>query len=195
MAIEAPPKVLVEKYLIEIAKALNIAYEPDESVFEEERLNKEEAKRKEEAVLIDFNELRNDYPRLPPQLPSTSGAIANIPPSLPTRAPDTGIVRPIGFDLNNSALIEKEFQSFNPVTDDPLNKQSSQSPPPNYYDSVSSPPFTKPTASGESKSTTPSDLPNVPKSLPNAPTNRNANDDEEIDFDDLAKRFESLKKN
>lgn len=33
MSVQAPPKVLVEKYLIEIAKNYNVPYEPDQKVF------------------------------------------------------------------------------------------------------------------------------------------------------------------
>ena len=196
MAIEAPPKVLVEKYLVEIAKALNIEYEPDESVFEEERRRKEAERRREEGVLITFNDSHLD-PMLPPQLPSASGGAQ---PPLPARAPDAGIVRPIGFDLSNTALINKEFESLNPTTgDDQFNKQS-QSPPPNYFDTISSP-FSKPTSSGSVASpynppAGKSDLPAVPRTLPNASNDAPNNSDEsDIDFDDLAKRFESLKKN
>lgn len=201
MAIEAPPKVLVEKYLVEIAKALNIEYEADQSVFEEEKRQKEEARRREEGVLIDFNELHSD-PMLPPQIPSASGLTH---PPLPARAPDAGIVRPIGFDLSNSNLINKEFEAFNPTADDQLNKLG-QSPPPNYFDTVS-PPFNKPvsasSAAGDASAanrptgSAKSDLPAVPKTLPNASADapNNNSDDEDIDFEDLAKRFESLKKN
>lgn len=32
MSVQSPPKVLIEKYLIEIAKIYNIAYEPDPHV-------------------------------------------------------------------------------------------------------------------------------------------------------------------
>lgn len=202
MAIEAPPKVLVEKYLVEIAKALNIGYEADESVFEEEKRQKEEARRREEGALIDFNELHSD-PMLPPQIPSASGGAQ---PPLPTRGPDAGIVRPIGFDLSNSTLINKEFESFNPPADDQFNK-ASQSPPPNYFDTVNTP-FAKPSSgsAGDSSlrnaaSNQPaagkSNLPAVPKTLPNASADapNNNSDESDIDFDDLAKRFESLKKN
>ena len=193
MAIEAPPKVLVEKYLVEIAKALNIEYEPDESVFEEEKRQKEEARRREEGELIDFNELHSD-PMLPPQIPSASGGAQ---PPLPTRGPDAGIVRPIGFDLSNSALINKEFESFNPTTDDQFTK-GSQSPPPDYFETIGKPspasaaggPLLR-NAAGKS------DLPAVPKTLPNTSNEAatNNSDESDIDFDDLAKRFESLKKN
>lgn len=198
MAIEAPPKVLVEKYLVEIAKALNIEYEPDEAVFEEERRRKEAEKRREEGVLISFNDAHLD-PMLPPQIPSASGGVQ---PRLPTRAPDAGIVRPIGFDLSNSAMINKEFESLNPNTgQDQFNKQS-QSPPPDYFDTISTP-FSKPTSmAGPAFSPNKpgaagkSDLPAVPRTAPNASNEAPNNDSEEdIDFDDLAKRFESLKKN
>lgn len=37
MAIQAPPKLLVEKYLIEIAKIYNIEYEPDPQVINEQK--------------------------------------------------------------------------------------------------------------------------------------------------------------
>lgn len=35
MSVQAPPKVLVEKYLIEIAKNYNVPYEPDQRVLDE----------------------------------------------------------------------------------------------------------------------------------------------------------------
>lgn len=196
MSIEAPPKVLVEKYMIEIAKALNIDYEPDESVFEEERLRKEESKRQKEAVLIDLNDLHSD-PMLPPQIPSTSGSAQA--PNLPSRGPDAGIVRPIGFDLSNSSLIDKEFQSLNPSNVDSQFDKQNQSPPPNYFDSINTPlSKSSPTCFLSSNDKPESDLPPVPKTLPNTLDNLNQNngsDESDIDFDDLAKRFESLKKN
>lgn len=33
MSVQAPPKVMVEKYLVEIANNYNIEYEPDPQVF------------------------------------------------------------------------------------------------------------------------------------------------------------------
>lgn len=36
LAIQAPPKLLVEKYLIEIAAIYNIVYEPDPQVMKDE---------------------------------------------------------------------------------------------------------------------------------------------------------------
>lgn len=36
LSIQSPPKILVEKYIIEIAKSYNIDYEPDPNVMREE---------------------------------------------------------------------------------------------------------------------------------------------------------------
>ncbi|XP_054627483.1 IST1 homolog isoform X2 [Dunckerocampus dactyliophorus] len=48
LSVEAPPKILVERYLIEIAKNYNVPYEPDAMV-------RPEVNRGEEADLIDVN--------------------------------------------------------------------------------------------------------------------------------------------
>lgn len=37
LSIHSPPKILVEKYMIEIAKSFNIPYEPDPQVMNEEQ--------------------------------------------------------------------------------------------------------------------------------------------------------------
>lgn len=39
MSIQSPPKLLVEKYVIEIAKSYNIPYEPDPQVMEMDKGN------------------------------------------------------------------------------------------------------------------------------------------------------------
>lgn len=36
LSVQSPPKILVERYLIEIAKKYNVEYEPDEQVMREE---------------------------------------------------------------------------------------------------------------------------------------------------------------
>lgn len=38
MGVQAPPKILVERYLIEIAKTLNVEYEPDQDILREDEL-------------------------------------------------------------------------------------------------------------------------------------------------------------
>ncbi|KRT86283.1 hypothetical protein AMK59_551, partial [Oryctes borbonicus] len=79
LSIQAPPKLLVEKYLIEIAKTYDIPYEPDPQVMREES----------DGVLIDLSDKNNlgggggvpigfiGYPQ-PPQLPQQSPF--NYPP-------------------------------------------------------------------------------------------------------------------
>lgn len=49
LSIQSPPKILVEKYMIEIAKCFNVTYEPDPTVMEKET----------DGVLIDFNDKNN----------------------------------------------------------------------------------------------------------------------------------------
>lgn len=66
LSIQAPPKLLIEKYLIEIAKSYDIPYEPDPQVMREES----------DGVLIDLSDKNNlggipqpvgfiGYPQLP----------------------------------------------------------------------------------------------------------------------------------
>lgn len=94
MSIQAPPKLLVEKYLIEIAKIFNIDYEPDQSIMQSDL--------RPDGFLIDLNDRNNldgnipappgpgftNFPQ-PPPLPPSYGA-GNIPfhyPALPNNNP------------------------------------------------------------------------------------------------------------
>lgn len=49
LSIQAPPKLLIEKYLIEIAKSYDIPYEPDPQVMREES----------DGILIDLSDKNN----------------------------------------------------------------------------------------------------------------------------------------
>ncbi|KAJ3594285.1 hypothetical protein NHX12_006616 [Muraenolepis orangiensis] len=137
LSVEAPPKILVERYLIEIAKNYNVPYEPDAMVRPEVSVGEED--------LID-----TPYPGPPvgtygDHFPMGGGP----PPQLPTYPP-----------TYESAIA-----------------------PPNapraFYDNNSLP-----------------ELPSVPDTLPTGsvggPTHASSSDD--IDFDDLSRRFEELKK-
>lgn len=94
MSIQAPPKLLVEKYLIEIAKIYNIDYEPDQSIMKSDQ-------RGPDGFLIDLGDRNNldgnipappapgfaAYPQ-PPPLPIMNHPPGNIPfhyPSLPNK--------------------------------------------------------------------------------------------------------------
>lgn len=89
MSIQAPPKLLVEKYLIEIAKIFNIDYEPDQQIMREDQ-------RGPDGYLIDLNEKNNldgnvpappnfgfvDFPQ-PPAMPTTNYQVFPILPEPP----------------------------------------------------------------------------------------------------------------
>lgn len=95
MSIQAPPKLLVEKYLIEIAKIFNIDYEPDQSIMQSDQ-------QRPDGFLIDLNDKNNldgniptppgpgfaNFPQ-PPPLPIMPHPPANIPfnyPVLPNKS-------------------------------------------------------------------------------------------------------------
>ena len=54
LAVQAPPKILIEKYLEEIAKTYNVPFEPDPGVIQADETLQAEG------MLIDFNEKRNN---------------------------------------------------------------------------------------------------------------------------------------
>ncbi|KAK1891198.1 IST1 like [Dissostichus eleginoides] len=134
LGVEAPPKILVERYLIEIAKNYNVPYEPDAMVRPEVSLG-------EEADLIDepFNPIGtyNNF-----QHPMGGGP----PPQLPTCPP-----------TYESAV--------------------GPGPSSQMFDNNSLP-----------------ELPSVPDTLPSASFGKNTTSSDDIDFDDLTRRFEELKK-
>lgn len=111
LAVQAPPKLLVEKYLIEIAKNYNIEYEPDPQVMQEDHL-------RSIGLLIDLSDKNNlggsgcgggnggqsmpqpvgfiDYPQAPalPQMPMPP---SNMPFNYPSGPSGSG-----NFGDNNS---------------------------------------------------------------------------------------------
>lgn len=79
MSIQAPPKLLVEKYLIEISKIYNIDYEPDQSIMQ----NDGDAQRPD-GFLIDLNEKNNLNSGGGFPMPPAPGFVAYPqPPSFP----------------------------------------------------------------------------------------------------------------
>uniref|UniRef100_A0A1B0CMC0 IST1 homolog n=1 Tax=Lutzomyia longipalpis TaxID=7200 RepID=A0A1B0CMC0_LUTLO len=212
MAIQAPPKLLVEKYLIEIAKNYNIEYEPDPQVMREA---------KGDGVLIDLSDKNNldsnipqppgfiGFPQAPPlpHMPEppmrkpfdypnmhgghgggpSGGASAppftyNIPPNPPGPSGEKK-------DLNiNTDFVDNERHSLPPpystISPDD-NLQNSAKPKPQPRSKI-------PPDMGENSAHPFPNLPNVPMDLPDIPDAREDND--EIDFDDLPRRFEELKK-
>uniref|UniRef100_U5EYT4 IST1 homolog n=1 Tax=Corethrella appendiculata TaxID=1370023 RepID=U5EYT4_9DIPT len=223
LAIQAPPKLLVEKYLIEIAKNYNIEYEPDPQVMrEQQHLD----------TLIDLDDKNNlntggggsdggmmappqppgfiGYPQ-PPPLPQMPPLPNNAPfnyPSFGGNSPaGTGSAPPAPFQYNippqpsgSNSLppgISTEKKDLN-INQNFLSEEKNQGPPPSYYSCSGLSPddnmqnSSKPKPQPRSK--IPPDFPNLP-SIPNdLPDVPDVPDDDEIDFDDLSKRFEELKK-
>ncbi|XP_016917729.1 IST1 homolog isoform X1 [Apis cerana] len=203
MSVQSPSKLLVEKYLIEIAKNYNVEYEPDPQVMIEGQ----------DALLIDVenNTERNNldiasggitvpqpvgfigFPQ-PPLLPnpvfnlinSEKGTIGFVTPttleSKDQNVPynPSNVLYNIPLDNSNGNKSENNqplsYESFPPD----LNKQSDQKPKPQPRSKMPMNDFQLP------------DLPTVP-SENNLPSN-NPSTSEDIDFDDLMKRFEDLKK-
>uniref|UniRef100_A0A1A9WCV3 IST1 homolog n=1 Tax=Glossina brevipalpis TaxID=37001 RepID=A0A1A9WCV3_9MUSC len=252
LQLQAPPKLLVEKYLIEIAKNYNIEYEPDPQIMNE---GKEEGK---DYHLIDLSDRNNlsgkglsappqigfiEYPGVPPlplPPPPLSNKPFNYPPSGGSGDAATKL-NPYPFNYNilpgsSSTQIANEKKDLNTqfINEESSNEliSSTSSTPINYDDDeqqgfnqnisrsqmhIDLPPsYTsinpvnfqnvnkpKPQPRGKFPSTVnPIDpppaelpqLPTVPLDLPDPPSEENKPDNDDIDFDDLARRFENLKK-
>ncbi|CAG7816247.1 unnamed protein product [Allacma fusca] len=215
MSVQAPPKVLVEKYLIEIAKNYNVDYEPDQKILDEEQLEE----------LIDLGGDRNNlgggggnggggsegghvpppgfigYPYMPVVPGRISPQPSNFKPfqypaipheelkhtlDMPTSPPFSPMNIPASHNVGGFVIpsgSDKEL-NFN-YQDDSIPKPAPRSKlsPGNNAEFLDLP-----------------DLPAVPSTNPSSTgvsgrENLNkSNDDNEIDFDDLTKRFEELKK-
>ncbi|XP_041976563.1 IST1 homolog isoform X2 [Aricia agestis] len=197
LSVQSPPKILVEKYLIEIAKNYNVEYTPDEQVMREDEAR--------DAMLIDINGPPNPpgfigYPAPPPMpqmpnLPPPTGQPFSYPshgkvggfiagPPGNNRPPMTYNVPP-GVDsktLSNSFLQPSHIPNAPNVS------------PPQPQPQPQPQPRTKPTTSNYFPELP--ELPSVPSDLPAVPQepNEGATGPDEIDFEDLNRRFEELKK-
>lgn len=204
MSVQSPPKILVEKYLIEIAKNYDVDYEPDAQVMSDGQ----------DALLIDIgNNGENNLDTASGGVPQPAGFIGfPQPPLLPDTTSNLSFMDgergPIGFfppattpagekDQNvpggttYSYNIPLDNANTNRTEDDPppsygsflpdLNKQSEQRPKPQPRSKMPLHDLQLP------------GLPAVPTDGENGPSNEPPGT-EDIDFDDLMKRFEDLKK-
>ncbi|GIY43597.1 IST1 homolog [Caerostris darwini] len=206
LSVQAPPKILVEKYLIEIAKSHNVPYEPDNEVLAEEELAREPIISE---PLIDLGDSRPpepgfvtgpspqekmypgvQYPQpdLPKPfnypIPNVCAKGAEVPP-IPNTAPSGPYPGPVTNPQNIGFNIDAPAPSYESVFGD--------NPPPLPTSGTAAAP-TLPTPAPRSKfpvDTLP-ELPSVPNTV--LPDLGEANSGEDVDFDDLAKRFEELKK-
>ncbi|XP_018403648.1 PREDICTED: IST1 homolog [Cyphomyrmex costatus] len=204
MSVQSPSKLLVEKYLIEIAKNYNVEYEPDPQIMAEAQ----------DAMLIDIGgESRNNLDTASGGIPHPPGFIGY--PQAPL-LPDPGFyssdsekdTHTLGFvsPISPPSTEKDKNTSFNPTAlsyniplDNANSNKSEDLPPP--YPSDFPPDLNK--QSNEKPKPQPRskipinnyqlpDLPAVPTENNDSPANVSVNDD--IDFDDLMKRFEDLKK-
>ncbi|XP_071612631.1 IST1 homolog isoform X2 [Heliangelus exortis] len=144
LSVEAPPKILVERYLIEIAKNYNVPYEPDSVVME------------------NFNGLPG----------GTYQPFPNIhPPPIPANPPTYESIEEPNAEKDTSAPA---------AGPGPKPEASSSKPKAAAPDALDN--FVLP------------ELPSVPDTLPAASAGAHSSASEDIDFDDLSRRFEELKK-
>ncbi|XP_028128169.1 IST1 homolog isoform X6 [Diabrotica virgifera virgifera] len=192
LSIQAPPKLLVEKYMIEIAKSYNVPYEPDAQIMATEKGH--------DALLIDLstNNLGGGgmpqppgffgYPQppplpqfvnpMPPQpftYPDQKGKELNIGPTAPPTPPFPYNIPPNGEKEVNTDIGEElpTYRHLYPNFATPKNSNTAPKPAPRskLNDKVY-------------------DLPELP-SVPNMDPSPEKDD---IDFDDLSRRFNELKK-
>ncbi|XP_010185739.1 PREDICTED: IST1 homolog isoform X2 [Mesitornis unicolor] len=180
LSVEAPPKILVERYLIEIAKNYNVPYEPDSVVMAE-------APAGGEGDLIDVG-FTDDVKKGGP-----GGGGGGF--TAPLAGHDVLVPMPV--------MMPMPMPTPNPPFSYPPPKGPIDEP--NADKDASAPaagPGPKSEASLKPKAGAPSavdnfvlpELPSVPDTLPTASAGANSSASEDIDFDDLSRRFEELKK-
>ncbi|XP_017010573.2 IST1 homolog isoform X5 [Drosophila takahashii] len=224
LTLQAPPKLLVEKYLIAIAKNYNIEYEPDPQVMQEEQ--------PQQPHLIDLSDRNNlsgggggaappqmgfiGYPAVPP-LPNMPEPPSVKPFNYPHFGGGGGGGGGDGAPAGAYALPHN--QPMQPPPPFAYNIPPNQPAPPavlppkcaeekdlntNFINNANKPkpqprsklPPGNPTLPSAPPALDFPSLPNVPNDLPDIPGGGPAkkDDEEEIDFDDLSRRFENLKK-
>lgn len=188
MGVQAPPKILVERYLIEIAKSLNVEYTPDEEILREDEMYRKGGGSSGGGNLVN----PSIHPPPPPGLskplidldifPTTGQPV--MPPPLPTNPPavepypsssfgptGTKVNGPIGFNVadsvSNNEMNKESEANFQPVL--PTVPPGVASIPPSY-DSV--------IAGRTDKQSVPGDIPDFDESsLPNLPEIPSDDDD------------------
>lgn len=206
--VQAPPKLLVEKYLIEIAKSHNVSYEPDVDVLKEE----EATEALSDNTLIDLGE--EGGLAKPPEPGFVIGGDAHRQPVYPgVQYPQPQPPRPFNYPVSNKELeansvappvpsmppsgpyptISTDSIGFNvDMPAPPYGSVVKENPPPSTFGASDGKPVPAPRT--KFPADTLPELPSVPNTvLPDLDTAPDENS-EEVDFDDLAKRFEELKK-
>ncbi|NP_001096241.1 IST1 homolog [Xenopus tropicalis] len=206
LSVEAPPKILVERYLIEIAKNYNVPYEPDAVVMAEVPAGVE-------ADLIDVgftddgrkggsggggggfgvplpmvSAMQMPTPTIPFAYPAPGGQD-------PVSGATVGIYQPFG-NLNPPPMggMPPPVPSMPPTYDTIENfGPQANNLPPTAGPGNNVPPVAKPRTKTPDNFVLP-ELPSVPDTLPATSVGTSTSTSEDIDFDDLSRRFEELKK-
>ncbi|XP_076585874.1 IST1 homolog [Chaetodon auriga] len=194
LSVEAPPKILVERYLIEIAKNYNVPYEPDAMV-------RPEVCPGEEADLIDVDTDKKSGGRGGGGGGFTAPPAAAMPMAMPMPMP---MPMPTAFNYPPPNGAEQfNIGTYNNFQHPMGGGQPPQLPtsPPTYesIDELNDTPSVPSQAVGPGPSSKPFDntlpeLPSVPDTLPTSSFGGNATTSDDIDFDNLTRRFEELKK-
>ncbi|XP_044751621.1 IST1 homolog isoform X1 [Coccinella septempunctata] len=199
LAIHSPPKLLVEKYMIEIAKSFNIPYEPDPQIMEMDKAK--------DALLIDLSDKNNlggggmphppgflgypqppaipDFPPVPFEYPGTNtveGQPTAPPPAFSYNIPPSEENKEFNTDFMDSLPSYNNLYPGMSKAEDNVNNGNLANNLENYNEAPKPLPRTK---LDDQKNF---DLPE----LPSVPSDSSKTDD--IDFDDLNRRFEALKK-
>ncbi|XP_078256939.1 IST1 homolog isoform X1 [Rhinoraja longicauda] len=215
LSVEAPPKILVERYLIEIAKNYNVPYEPDSVVMGEIPVGVE-------ADLIDVvNEDKKGGPGggggggggggfTAPTAGIMSMPVPPVPFSYPPRKDDfNGLSVDTYQPFNNFQppniggnppplpMQPPTYESIDDVRCTDTHLPSSKFPGPSAPTAAPRKTF-GPAPPGPSDfiydNMTLPELPSVPDTLPATSVGGTSTASEDIDFDDLSRRFEDLKK-
>ncbi|XP_029950809.1 IST1 homolog isoform X3 [Salarias fasciatus] len=181
LSVEAPPKILVERYLIEIAKNYNVPYEPDAMVRPEVCVG-------EEADLIDVNHDKKSgggggggFTAPAAAMPMAMPMPMPMPMPTPFNYPPPKGAEPFNAPIGN-------YNSFQHPMGGGQPPQLPTSPP--TYESTVGP---GPSSRMFDSNALP-ELPSVPDTLPTSSFGGNTTTSDDIDFDDLTRRFEELKK-
>ncbi|XP_013210290.1 IST1 homolog isoform X3 [Microtus ochrogaster] len=178
LSVEAPPKILVERYLIEIAKNYNVPYEPDSVVMAE-------APAGVETDLIDVG-FTDDVKKGGPGRGGGGGFTAPVggpdgtvpmPMPMPMPTPNAPFSYPLPKGPVDDINGDKNVSSAQIVGPKPEAPTKPPSRPMDNYNNFVLP-----------------ELPSVPDTLPTASAGASTSASEDIDFDDLSRRFEELKK-
>ncbi|XP_052872236.1 IST1 homolog isoform X3 [Anopheles cruzii] len=198
LAIKAPARLLVEKYLIEIASIFDVDYNPDPTVMKDDRSSVLDS----DDILIDLADKNNldgssggasggggippsmgfvAYPPAIPQLPTAAPVVPFQYPAGPSGMQFGGAsAPPFNYNIPPNSSEKEEIKDLN-INSNFIQNSTKPKPQPRskFSPELNFPP-----------------LPNVPLDLPDIPDdNENKNADEDtIDFDDLSRRFEELKK-